>query len=460
MFRELLQTPTEKLGRAGRFTVFQIKLWSHCAHLLKKNRAPQQAAALAYHTIFGLVPLAVVMLMVFQAFEGYREIGLKVKIFLYQQLHLSQIQIPDPQNPDEMIMLTRHINELVARVVTGLNEGTIALISGVLILWAAIALLSTIEKAFNNIWHVVRGRSFIQRVINYWALLTLGPLLLALGVYLSTRYAIFGRLEKTVLLTAGPAVLSYLVSVFGFFLLYYILPNTRVKAKIALWGAVLAALLWSIAKLGFGLYITELVPFSKVYGVLGLVPLTVLWIYIGWLIVLFGVQLSFTTQHLSSLDTERIESADRSEERFIANEMTAINIVREVAAAFEKRQQAVGSEMICSRLDIPADFAEKILDHLVRYEIIARVSEPVEGYVPATDPANIGLADISDVVAEAGMGMAAVRMSEKLRQIKDYQREILDRYRLADILESSAEQPAGSQEPEDRGVNEQPGEQQ
>jgi uncharacterized BrkB/YihY/UPF0761 family membrane protein len=65
--KNLLSTPTAQLGKASRFVVFQIKLWTHCARLLKKNHSCRQTAALSYHTIFGIVPLAIVMLLIFQS---------------------------------------------------------------------------------------------------------------------------------------------------------------------------------------------------------------------------------------------------------------------------------------------------------------------------------------------------------------------------------------------------------
>ena len=82
--KELLTTPTTQLGRASRLAVFQIKLWSHCIRLLKRNRAGQQAAALSYYTIFGLVPLAIVALLVFQSFPGYEDTGVRLKNFAYK----------------------------------------------------------------------------------------------------------------------------------------------------------------------------------------------------------------------------------------------------------------------------------------------------------------------------------------------------------------------------------------
>ena len=219
MLKKLLSTPTTQLGKAGRFAVFQIKLWSHCARLLKKNRSGQQAAALSYHTLFGIVPLAIVMLLIFQSFPAYSDVGQKVKSLVYDGLHLSTIEYPNPATPEENIILTDYLDGIVGSFFTGLNKGSITLISSLIVIWAALALLSTIERAFNNIWHIGRGRSFLHRIINYWALLTLGPLLLGTGIYISTKYTTVGQIQETVLTHIGPVVLSYIVATVAFLLI-------------------------------------------------------------------------------------------------------------------------------------------------------------------------------------------------------------------------------------------------
>jgi len=434
MLKKLLSTPTTQLGKAGRFAVFQIKLWSHCARLLKKNRSGQQAAALSYHTLFGIVPLAIVMLLIFQSFPAYSELGERVKDIVYEQLNLSTIEFPNPATPEETIMLTDYLDGIVGSFFTGLNKGSITLISSLIVIWAALALLSTIERAFNNIWHIGRGRSFLHRIINYWALLTLGPLLLGAGIYISTKYTTVGQIQETVLSHIGPAVLSYIVATVAFFLLYFVLPNTKVQARAAIWGAAVAALVWAFAKWGFGQYVTTFIPYSKVYGVLGLIPLSVFWIFITWLIVLFGLQLTFTTQHLKSLDAAEIAAAKKREEYFIANDLTAINIVREIAAAFEANNAPVSGEVIYSKLNLPAEFGEKILNHLVNSELIAKTSEPKVGFIPAKDPENIRLSDIAAAVAAAGFAQSTREQPESLEQIAQLQRDALGRYSVKQIL--------------------------
>jgi len=436
---KLLSTPTTQLGKAGRFVVFQIKLWSHCARLLKQNRSAQQAAALSYHTIFGIVPLAIVTLLLFQSFPAYSQIGEKVKNFIYEQANLSAFKSQKAAGEDsqETVTLTEHLDNIVATFFAQTNRGQIGLFSILLVIWAALALLTTIERSFNNIWHVARGRSFFQRIISYWALLTLGPLLLGAGIYIVTREPAISRLQQTVLSNVAPLVLSYLVATGAFFLLYFVLPNTKVRAKAALWGAAVGALVWIAAKNAFGYCITELNLYRTVYGVMALVPMTVVWIYITWLTVLFGLQLTFTTQHLTSLDAAQIAAAKKNEEYFIANDLTAINIVREIAAAFEGNQAPVPAEVLCGNLDIPAEFGQKILDHLVSTRLIVKTSEPVAGFMPAREPQNIKLSDIAEALASAGLAQPTDNEPPGMQQVVQSLRNALAQFNLQQIINAA-----------------------
>jgi membrane protein len=252
-------------------------------------------------------------------------------------------------------------------------------------------------------------------------------------MYASAQYATW--LQKTLLTHIAPTVVSYIVAIVAFFFLYFVLPNTKVQAKAAIWGAAVAALVWIVAKSLFGYSITELKLYSTVYGVMALVPMTVLWIYITWLTVLFGLQLTFTTQHLRSLDAAEIAGAQKTEEYFIANDLTVIKIVREIAVAFMKNQAPVPPEVICSKLDMPAEFGDKILGHLVNSGLIAKTSEPTVGFLPVKDPANIRLSDIAEAVAAAGFAQSTTDQPQTLAQINQSQRNALAQYSLKQILD-------------------------
>ncbi len=440
--KKLLSTPIStsslSFGRASRFALFQIKMWTYCARLLRKNRAGQQAAALSYHTVFGLVPLAIVTLLIFQSLPAYSEFGVKMKNFVYDQFNFTSFESFDPYDyylygETQTESLTEHLDKLISGFFEGTNTGAVKLFSIVIVIWAALALLSTIEKAFNRIWHIGKIRGFLQRTINYWALLTLGPLLIALGIYMTTRYSYLGKFLRTFTIIT-PAILSFLMATIAFFLLYFILPNTKVKARPAIWGAAVAAIVWVIAKNLFGYSVTELKLYNTVYGVLALIPITVLWIYITWLIVLFGLQLTFTTQHLQSLDAAEIAAAKGAEDYFIADEFVIINIVREIADAFEKNNAPVEGQVISSRLNIPAEFCDKILNHLVAGGILIKSSEPKTGFVPAKDPENIKLSDIADLVTSVGFSSPSLEQPAIILQLAAAQKNSLAQYNVKQII--------------------------
>jgi DNA-binding IscR family transcriptional regulator len=265
--------------------------------------------------------------------------------------------------------------------------------------------------------------------------LTLGPILLGVGVYIATTNAAFTEFEKSDS-DIIPALLSYLISLVAFFLLYFVLPNTKVRVRPAIWGAAVAALVWAFAKWGFGVYVTKFIPYSQVYGVLGLIPLSVFWIYVSWLIVLFGLQLTYTTQHLHSLDAAEIAATGKTEEYFIANDLTAINIVREIGIAFETNQAPLDAEVLCSELNIPPEFADKILNHFVNSGLIVKTSEPKTGFLPAKDPANIKLSEISESLAGIGFTRSLTEQSPALQKIARSRQDFLAQYSLKQILDS------------------------
>ncbi len=443
-FSELLTTPNMQLGRASRFAVFQIKLWSHCAKLLRLNRAALQAAALSYRTIFGIIPLAIVMLLIFRLFPAYSDIGTRMKHLIYNELQLSTIQYTvDANNAQtdgqakqgKSVLLTEYLDKTVAGFFANVHSGEVTLVSLLIVIWAAIALLTTVEKAFNNIWHVPRGRNLLHRVINYWALLTLGPILLGVGVYIATTNNALTNMENSGSYFL-PALLSYLVSVVAFFLLYFVLPNTKVNVKPAIWGAAVAAIVWAAAKWVFRLYVTRFIPYNQLYGLLGLIPLSVFWIYVSWLIVLFGLQLTYTTQHLKSLDAAEIESAKKNDEFFVANDITAINIIREIAQAFQDNQPPVETETISGMLDIPAELTEKILHSFVNSGIIVKTSEPKTGFVLARNPENISIAEISRSLSSIGFAQDIAESSEGLIQVTQASQNTLAKYNLKQILDA------------------------
>ncbi len=434
MAEELLAESVHTLGKFTRFIFFQIRLWPRCVKLLYKNRADQHASSLSYNTIFGIVPLTIVMLLLFHSLGVFENIGEQIRTFLYEQAFIKNVQYPvDPNNPDQKITLAQKIDEFTNNFYSNLNKGSITIISSVLIIWAALALLMTIENSFNAIWGVGR-RNMLQRIANYWAFLTLGPLLFGVAVYVNTQYSIAGHLSKSVFTYLGPVV-PFIVAFVGLFSLYILMPNAKVSYKAAAWGAFIAAVAWIIAKWAFGLYIVKLIPSSVVYGVVGLIPLGVLWIYITWFIVLFGLQLTYTTQNLKTIEEAEKAAAKRGQEYFLATDIQVMNIIKFICVAFEKKNVPVQQEYICSQLNLPADFTEKILNLLVKAGLLLKTSDPSAGFAPATIAENLNLAEIYDAVKNAAF-LAPGDESVVIKQINENYRQTLAQYTIKNLMDA------------------------
>jgi membrane protein len=430
MDKTSLIRPVQGEAQKGGIVMFFRVIW-HCWRLFRLNRCGTQAAALAYHTMFGVVPLAIVMLMVFQMFPSSKDMGDKVRQLIYEQMNLTKITYPSDVAGAPPITLAQKIDEITGLYLSNLSTGAITFIGGLLTIWAAISLLTTIEKSFNTIWGVPRSRDILHRTINYWAILTLGPLFMGLGIYLSTKYAFSQTLQEGIFKFIKP-IFSFGISAVLLFCLYMFLPNAKVKVTAALIGAIVAAIFWTAIKVGFGYYVKEYIPYQAVYGIMGLIPLAVFWIYIVWLIVLAGLQLTYATQHVYVLDkAERLAKLRQQQASFIATEQTTIQIMREVLIAFEdKNRKPVTPSEIANATALDEDFVERILENLTHAGLLCKTTEPIIGYVPSTDGANITLAEVSLAMEKSSFQT----QNPRLQQVISQMRSELAKYNLKDIL--------------------------
>lgn len=447
--RQWLLQPQQDTKSWTRYLVFHVRVWFHCFRLLGVNQCLTQAAALAYHTIFGLVPLTIVTLMVFQMFPASRELGDKLRNYVYEQLNLTMSYPASPAEEQEpagaassarseeqqeaALTAASKVEEITQRYISNVSTGAITVIGVLLVSWAAIALLSTIEKTFNRIYHVGTGRRFLSRLFNYWGLLTLGAIFMTAVLYVHTQSMIASGLYLRIVNIIQP-IIPFLTSFIAIFFLYLFLPNTRVSPGAALWGAFIATVIWTAAKFLFGWYVTAFMPQFKVYGALGLIPLTVLWIYITWLIILFGLQLTYATQNIRRLDEAELSRSRHQDRCFLANDKTVIRVMEYVLNAFERKdQKPVSVESVAYRLDMPVDFTDKILNHLVNTGLLCHTSEPTVGFVPSTDGAHITLDEISKTIEGISFAQPEVE-GGKLGHVFEEMGQYLSKYSLKEVL--------------------------
>jgi DNA-binding IscR family transcriptional regulator len=136
----------------------------------------------------------------------------------------------------------------------------------------------------------------------------------------------------------------------------------------------------------------------------------------------------------------------KSDEYFIANDFTAVRMLEYILRAFDQKQAPVSVEVVCSKLNLPADFGERILEHLTGAGLLFRTAQPRVGYTPATDGANITLAEISEAVGRASFAQTDDETPAPLAAIFNAQHNELAKHTLKEILEAGASLPEQASE--------------
>jgi len=171
-------------------------------------------------------------------------------------------------------------------------------ISGsVFLVLIAMMLLATIDNSFNRIWKIKKKRNPIKRILIYFSLLIMGPLLIGIGLALTSyllSIPVIADVDTTFnVKTHLLGWLPFLMTSIAFILLYILVPNCYVYKKYAVSAGVICAILFELAKYGFGIYVKEMSGYENIYGALAILPLFLVWIYISWVIILFGAHITF-----------------------------------------------------------------------------------------------------------------------------------------------------------------------
>jgi len=243
------------------------------------------AASLTYTTIFSLVPLLSVLFFVFNIFGDLAHLKTIILPYVYKTLA--------PGAQENVVHL---INDTVEHI----NFKTIGVLSTTVLVVSVFFLLFEIEYALNDIWLIKHRLSVISRAAMYWAALTIGPLAVAVTLFLVTtfeNYPLVKNIEHYIH-TDYVFRLSFVLIWLAFTGIYFFMPGTRVKFWSSMFGGVIAGTLWKVAQCAFTLYTSKfLFYYPKVYGSLAAVPLFLLWIFLCWTLLLFGAELAYFHQN-------------------------------------------------------------------------------------------------------------------------------------------------------------------
>ena len=276
---------------------FARHLWQHFAEV----RCFESAAMLSYTTLLAIVPLMAVVFSVVAAFPVFDQAVIEVQDFVFQNF------VPAAGD-----VIQQYLDQFVERSATMTGTGTVFLVI------TAILLMATIEKSLNRIWCVKQPRRLSNRLVIYWAVLTLGPILigasLGLSSYLAALPLLAPEFARGWLQAMFLGLTPFLIAFVAFTLIFLVVPNRRVQWHHALVGGLVSSLLFELSKRGFVLYISHFPTYERLYGALATIPIFLIWIYLSWVVILLGASV---TAALTTFSYQRADWRWHARHRFV-----------------------------------------------------------------------------------------------------------------------------------------------
>jgi membrane protein len=261
------QLVLERFTRLARFL-------HQAAQRFREDRCQRVAGALSFTTVLSIVPLMTVVLAVLSLFPVFSSWMTVIQDFIYSNF------VPTAGD-----VVQKYLTLFTAKA------GRLTAIGLLFLIITAIMLMATIEDTFNDIWRVTRKRKLVHRFLTYWALLTLGPILVAVSLTVTTQLFALTVSDRVVVGVVDRIVDEILPLVFevgGAMLLYTVVPNAPVRWRHALVGGIFAALLLEVAKRVFAASMKYFASYQIIYGAVAVLPIFLMWIYISWIVILTG----------------------------------------------------------------------------------------------------------------------------------------------------------------------------
>ncbi len=321
-----------------------------------QHRCIQQAAALAFNTILCLVPLSAVALFLLKTF-GIVENEESALIAALDNF------LPN-HGADEIVL---GISQFANRNLTGLGVGGF-----LLFLLMSLMLFMSIEEHFNEIWGSHRRLHLMQAVQKYsifYSLLLIGPLLI---------WIVFSTFSFLVYAYIFPWISVYCL----FFLMYIGLPNTSVKLRAALLGTCVAGTLFQVARFGFSHYVALVWQnYSQTYGTLALAIILAIWIYVTWIVILLGAEVTNSAHYYDSQKHTYGQLITKNYDYI--NPSGVITLFFTVAAHFHKGKGACSIANTAGATGVPQLLVNKIFERFKDAGLIYEVEGDTKGYLPA-----------------------------------------------------------------------------
>lgn len=352
-------------------------LLEFCLALVRRfrdDRGIQTAGSLTFTTLLALVPLVTVAVALSTAFPVFDQAMEALKGYVSGQLL-----------PQGGAKVTQQFSAFAAKA------GRLTAIGIAFLAITALMLILTVDEVMNRIFRVQRRRGLAQRLLMYWAVLSLGPLLIGASLSMTSFLvgSSLGYLDLGWLTRAVLGLMPFFFTCAALALLYLVVPYRRIDPRHALFGAVVAGLLFEAAKRGFALYIANFPAYTLIYGAFAAVPIFLLWLYLSWVVVLFGATLTSMLPGYRGALGRGAETPGRQL-------MDAVAVLRILARA-RRDEGALALSKIARRAKLPPERCEQVLERCAAQGWAVRTDR--DNWLLARDASSVALAQVVSAFA-------------------------------------------------------------
>jgi len=376
----------EQRGNAGHVFAVILRYLYGLIRDMFSGQITLRAMSLVYTTLLSVVPLIAFSFSVLKAFGVHNQL----EPLLYELLKPLGDQGAD---------ITTQIIQLVDNVKGGVLGG----ISLAFFIYTAISMVQKVEESFNYVWYVAKPRSLARRLTEYMVVLLIGPVVVvvALGMIASLRSNTLVQFFLTSdaigpILVATSKLTPYLLVTAVFTFMYMYMPNTRVRFKAALIGGVAGGFIWASISVIFATFVVYSTRTQLIYSGFAVAIITLIWLYLNWLVLLIGAQLAYYIQNPAFLRIGRREPRLSNAMR----ERLALNIMMLVGRAFRDPEMSVTVREISKKLRMPSVALAPVIIALDEAGLLASTED--EDLLPGRDMATIRLDDILSIVRVHG----------------------------------------------------------
>ena len=339
------------------------------------------AMSLVYTTLLSMVPLLAVSISVLKGFG------------VHGQLEPALVNLLAP--------LGEQSAEISARIigfVENMQIGVLGALGLAMLIYTAISLIQKIEAAFNHTWRLQSSRSLMQRFSDYLSVIMVGPVLVfsAVGITASLGNNHLVEMLQNLpfmsdLLYLFSKLLPFLLVIAAFTFIYLLVPNTRVRIRSALYGAVIAGVLWQTSGILFTSFIGGSGKYTAIYSGFAVLLVFMIWLYLSWVILLIGASISFYHQNPDQLKWKRSNSHLSARLR----DQMALQVMVNIARAFDRRSELVPNlKNLAAYQQVPAPVLARMLEALQQDGLVTQSAENPPSYLPGAALQRIRLVDI------------------------------------------------------------------